>query len=292
MTERLADISARIENVAQLDAVVTAMRGIAAARAQQARALLAGIEAYTKTVSHAIGQTLAFLDQSPPRSADRERGGRALILFCAEQGFAGAFSDRVLDTAAAHIAGAHLIVVGTRGAAIAEERGFHAASVVAMASQIGGVSDVANRIADTLYARIAKGTVTHADIFYPRIDADHNLRVEHLALFPLDLYKFPRPEAAIAPLVTLQPQILIESLAAEFIYARLCEAAMHTFAAENQARMEAMSSANRNIDRTLLELKQRENQVRQEEVTAEIVELASDSAQIGLNRTADVCDAG
>jgi len=58
---------------------------------------------------------------------------------------------------------------------------------------------------------------------------------------------------------------------------RFCEAAMHAFAAENPSRMEAMSSASRNIDRTLLELKQRENQVRQEEVTAEIVELACDS---------------
>lgn len=277
MTERLADISARIDNVAQLDAVVTAMRGIAAARAQQSRVLLAGIEAYAQTVSHAIGQTLAFLDQSSPPSADGQKRGRALILFCAEQGFAGAFSDRVLDTAAAHIADAHLIVVGTRGAAIADERGLDVAWRVAMASQIGGVSDVANHIADTLYARIAKGMVTHADIFYPRVDADHNLRVEHLALFPLDLKKFPRLHAAIPALVTLQPQILIESLAAEYIYARLCEAAMHAFAAENQARMEAMSSASRNIDRTLLELRQRENQVRQEEVTAEIVELASDS---------------
>ncbi|HTW33905.1 MAG TPA: FoF1 ATP synthase subunit gamma [Rhizomicrobium sp.] len=277
MTERLADISARIDNVAQLDAVVTAMRGIAAARAQQSRALLAGIEAYAQTVSRAIGQTLAFLDEAPAQSAGGQKQSRAVILFCAEQGFAGGFSDRVLDTAAAHIAGAHGIVVGTRGAAIAAERGLDVAQTVAMASQIGGVSDVANRIADMLYASIAEGAVTHADVFYPWVDADHSLRVERLALFPLDLQKFPRPQVAIAPLVTLQPQSLIESLAAEYIYARLCEAAMHAFAAENQARMEAMSSAGRNIDRTLLELKQRENQVRQEEVTAEIVELAAGS---------------
>lgn len=35
MAERLADIVAQIQNVRQLEAVVTAMRGIAASRAQK-----------------------------------------------------------------------------------------------------------------------------------------------------------------------------------------------------------------------------------------------------------------
>jgi hypothetical protein len=42
MAERLADVVAQIQNVRQLEAVVTAMRGIAASRAQQGRSLLAG----------------------------------------------------------------------------------------------------------------------------------------------------------------------------------------------------------------------------------------------------------
>ena len=42
MTERLADIGARIGGIRQLGAVVNAMRGIAAARAQQARSQTRG----------------------------------------------------------------------------------------------------------------------------------------------------------------------------------------------------------------------------------------------------------
>jgi F-type H+-transporting ATPase subunit gamma len=280
MTERLADISARIDNVGQLDAVVTAMRGIAAARAQQSRGLLAGIEAYADTVSQAIGQALGFLDAAPSQIVGGRLRGRALILFCAEQGFAGAFSDRILDAAAPHIADAHLFVIGTRGAAIADERGLIVEGRVTMASQIGGVPAIANQIADALYARIAKGTVAQAEIYYPRIDTDHNMRIERITLFPLDLERFRRPPAALAPLVTLEPQKLLENLTAEYVYARLCEAAMYAFAAENQARMEAMSSASNNIDRTLGQLKQHANQVRQEEVTAEIVELAAGSEHL------------
>ena len=61
MAERLADIVTQIQNVRQLDAVVTAMRGIAASRAQKSRSLLAGIDAYSDVISCAIGQALSLL---------------------------------------------------------------------------------------------------------------------------------------------------------------------------------------------------------------------------------------
>ena len=274
MTERLADISARIDNVRQLDSVVTAMRGIAASRAQQSRSLLAGIEAYSDAIATAIGEALNFPAASA-QPAGEPTDGYALILFCAEQGFAGGLSDRMLEAVAPVEPDTHLIVVGTRGGAIAGERGLAVSGTIAMASQIGAVPEVANLIADTLYARIATGTITRADILYPRLDGGRDLRIERSALFPIGLEKFRRPIAAIPPLVTLEPERLIERLAAEYVYARLCEAAMHAFAAENQARMQTMSAAGANIDRRLGELIRRENQVRQEDVTAEIVELSA-----------------
>ena len=45
----------------QLEAVVTAMRGIAASRAQQSRSPLGGIEAYTDVISRTIGRALSLL---------------------------------------------------------------------------------------------------------------------------------------------------------------------------------------------------------------------------------------
>ncbi len=65
MTERLSDISARIDGIRQLGAVVNAMRGIAAARAQQARGQLAAVDSYAATIALAIGRTLP-LGPCPP----------------------------------------------------------------------------------------------------------------------------------------------------------------------------------------------------------------------------------
>ncbi len=274
MTERLAEVAARIDNVHQLDAVVTAMRGIAAARARQSRELLAGIEAYADAVSQAIGRALSLLPPGATAVANPS-GARALILFCAEHGFAGAFTDRILNAACAQIEGAHLMLIGTRGAGIARERGLTLDWTAAMASQLGGVPAIANRIADALYTRIAEGSVTRADIIYAHTDYEHGIRIANAALFPLDLKRFAAPAVALPPFVTLKPEMLLERLAAEYVYARLCEAAMQSFAAENEARMAAMSSAGTNIERSLDQLEQLRNQVRQEEVTAEIVELTA-----------------
>ena len=98
MTERLANINGRIEGIRQLGAVVNAMRGIAAARAQQARAQITAVDGYAQIIAGAIGRAASLL------RADQQDGVTpsmrpALILFCAEQGFAGAFSERVLDAA-------------------------------------------------------------------------------------------------------------------------------------------------------------------------------------------------
>ena len=45
-----------------------------------------------------------------------------VLVFCAEQGFAGAFSERVLDTVGAAPSG-NLFLIGTRGQSVAAARG-------------------------------------------------------------------------------------------------------------------------------------------------------------------------
>jgi F-type H+-transporting ATPase subunit gamma len=78
MTERLADISARITGIRQLGAVVNAMRGIAAARAQRARSQLIVVDSDAATIAVAIGSALAALASARPEGA-RKSGRPALV---------------------------------------------------------------------------------------------------------------------------------------------------------------------------------------------------------------------
>jgi F-type H+-transporting ATPase subunit gamma len=282
MAERLSDVVAKTQNIRQLKAVFTAMRGIAASRAQNGRSLLAGIEAYTDVISHAIGQALALLPTDAAAAAAPERSKRGLILFCAEQGFAGPFTERVYEAAESDVAGAVSLVVGTRGAVVAGERGIKPDWSAAMTTRVEGIPSLANRLAEVLYGYIARGAVATVDILFSRSLAG-GIRVDRHSLLPIDFARMSRPVERRAPLTTLAPELLLERLAAEYVYAQLCEAAMHAFVAENEARMIAMVAAKNNTEAKLTALLQRERQLRQEEITTEIVELAAGAAafQIG-----------
>jgi F-type H+-transporting ATPase subunit gamma len=277
MAERLSDLVAQIASVGQLEAVVTAMRGIAASRAQQARSALAGVEAYAEVVSGAIGQALSLMPADGPPPASPRRQSRGLILFCAEQGFAGAFSERVFDAVAGDLEGATVFLVGTRGAAVAEERDIRPAWTAPMATQVGAIQSFANRLADALYERVAGGTVANVDVVFSRLRSGHGIEIDRHSLLPVDLSRFARPVQNQPPLIALAPWVLLERLASEYVYAQLLEAAMHAIAAENEARMMAMAAAKDNIASKLAGLSQREHQLRQEEITTEIVELAAGS---------------
>jgi len=281
MVERLAEVSTQIQNVRQLEAVVTALRGIAASRAQRARSLLAGIDAYSSVVSRAIRQALTLLPADFRRKPAKRRDQIGLILFCAEQGFAGTFSERVLKAAAPNLTAAMTFVIGTHGLVIARERGLSPSWAAPMASHVDAVPSLANKIADALYAQVATGRPSTIEMVVPRSTSGGSVLIEQHSLLPLDLAQFAGASEALPPLTTLKPLELLERLTAEYVYARLCEAAMHAYEAENQARMMTMTAARHNIGTRLTALAQRQQQLRQEEITNEIVELAAGAEALG-----------
>ena len=276
MTERLADISTRIDGIRQLGAVVNAMRGIAAARAQQARGQLVAVDSYAATIALAIGRTLALVPSAGAGSGAVHRSTRpALVLFCAEQGFAGAFSERVLDAVRTDVPHSELFLIGSRGHALAAERGMTATWNCSMSSHSLGVPKLADRISEALFARIASGEIDRLDAIFSQWRPGHGVHIERRRLFPLDLSAFPRPASADAPLLNLASETLLTELTADYLHAELCNTALHAFAAENEARMEAMASARSQIERQLSTLQATQRIVRQEEITAEIIELAA-----------------
>lgn len=272
MTERLADVSARIEGIRQLDAVVNAMTGIAAARARQAREQLAAVDGYAATIAAAMSRV------ADPAGTEVPSGGsatprRALVVFCAEQGFAGAFSERVLDAVGGEIDGSLLFLVGTRGEAIAAARGVTPAWGAPMPSHSPGVPKLADRIVEAVYERIGASEIDRLEAAFS-VWRHGRVRIERRRLLPIDPAILP-PVGGDAPLMNLAPAALLVSLTGDYLHALICDAALHSFAAENEARMAAMAAARRQIEHELAALRATERRVRQDAITAEIIELAT-----------------
>lgn len=193
----------------------------------------------------------------------------------AEQGFAGAFSEHVFASLGDELAGSRLFLVGTRGATVLAERVMEPEWRGAMPSHSAGIPKLADQISEALYTGMAGGEILRLDVAFSQRDPGHTTRIRRLALLPLDLTRFPSPARASPPLHNLVPADLLAGLTAEYLHAQLCHAALHAFAAENEARMEAMAAARDQVTRQLSELHVEERLMRQEEITAEVIELAA-----------------
>jgi F-type H+-transporting ATPase subunit gamma len=280
VTERLSDVEARIGTVRQLDAVITAMRGVAAARSREARERLDGIRAFAQVIASAIGQALAFLplaerSSRPRRETDAET--EAVIALCAEQGFAGAFSERVLNVALRPAKRRELLLVGDRGLMVANERGLVVDWSVPMVAHVGQVAGLAGRIVEALYERLEEGRVARVTVVHAMPGPSPAVQILQKTILPFDFERFPLSPNAVTPLITLPPSVLLARLAEEYVFAELCEAVMLSFAAENEARMRAMMAARTNVTNKLDQLLARSRQIRQEEITNEIIELAGET---------------
>jgi F-type H+-transporting ATPase subunit gamma len=286
---RLPDIEARLSSMQELQQLVGALRSLASMRAQEAQHALAGARRYGTALRDATRQALllAGAHAAPPRQ--RAAGQLATIICTSEQGFVGAFNDRVLDAAGLGqgspggeqpaaggerpAAAGALFILGSRGAARARERGHAPLWSEPMATRLAGVPEVVRRLAAELYPAIALGTVTRAEVVFARYAPDGTAAAQRQRLFPLQL-----PAAADTPrlpLHNLPAAALLEQLTGQYVFALLTAAAIESLASENTARLTAMESARDNVTRKLAQLRQRAAEARQEQITTELLDLVA-----------------
>jgi F-type H+-transporting ATPase subunit gamma len=272
VTDRLSDVTARLAGIRQLGAVVNAMTGIAAARARQAREQIAAADRYAAALRLSLAQAMTLVEPGPePVAAAGVRAGTALLVFCAEQGFAGAFSERVLQTLAQDPASARMLLIGARGGPVAAALGIRPIWQAAMPSHAPGIPKLATRVTQALFGFIAQGLVDRLEVVLTDWERGAAV-IRRRRIFPVDL-----PSQALAsppPLTNLDGMALIEALSGDYLHAQVCQMALHAFAAENEARMAAMAAARSQIEREAEVYQALERRVRQEAITAEIIELS------------------
>jgi F-type H+-transporting ATPase subunit gamma len=272
MTERAAELQARIASIEELREIVGALRGLAAMRTQEATHGLASTRAYVEIVRTALGRASGLLPESaaawPERRSDLPPG---VLLFCAEHSFAGGFNNRVL-AAIDRRRSALYFVVGSRGLLACSERRIPVAWSIPMASHVGALTVTARRISEELYRRFSGGELGGVDIVFARQESSSRATIVRRTLLPIGL---PAAANAAPPLVNCPTVALVERLLEEYLFGELAHAAMESFASENAARLATMQAARHNIEEKLSELKLTDLRLRQEEITAELLDIAT-----------------
>ncbi len=177
-----------------------------------------------------------------------------------------------------------IFLIGTRGASLAAERGISLTWQSAMVPHASLIPALASRIADALYAWLSDHAGRRVDVVVPTWSAEAGIVIRRRSLLPFDFGRFAVPTSGQPPLITLPPPVLLARLAEEYVFAELCEAALTAFAAENEARVAAMLAAKGNLEHMRSDLQALQRQIRQEEITAEVVELASGASMRGEMR--------
>jgi len=272
---RVHETAIQIESLKDLSAVIAAIRVMATVQMQQGERALNAVRNYAEIVRRAFAEAAALL------SEDRETEDMpvvqwpCLVVFCSEHGFCGSFNEPLLRAAAEALQREpylRLLFVGSRGAMRAAEHGLRPSLSLTMATDITGVGPAARRVAGELYRMFVTQTITSAEMLYMR-ESDNRTSLVRSTLLPLEA---PAANSSAAPpLVNMAPRRLREELAAEYMFSMLEAAAMESFNSENAARFRTMQAAHENIDRKSAELSRLARRLRQEAVTAEILELVS-----------------
>ena len=283
---RLTKIQSHIVSMDELLDIVGAMRSLAGMRVQESQHALPGIRSYADSMATAIGSALLLMPQ-PVTEAHQRRGRCAAILCMAEHGFVGGFNERMLEAAEATLnASDMLFVLGSRGAALAYERGREMAWTRPMATRLAGALDAVNSLTNELYARIARGEIARVEVMFARYRQGAASMIEHRLLLPLDTASLAAKSARQVPLHHLAPRPLLEKLMADYVFALLTEAAVESIASENAARFAAMESAHDNVSKKLAGLQENARQARQTEITSELLDLmtGAEALQVRAHR--------
>lgn len=274
--EQLPRLQARISSLQELRDLVRALRALAASHVQEAQSPLAGIRRYVEVVEDAIAEGAALLPEIHGRAAaSKPPDASVLIVVCSEHGFAGAFNERLLErTEAERQEGQELVVIGRRGTILAAERGLEVDRSFAMATRVGGVLGVTRRVAEYLAA------VSTADVVFGSYRRGGSFEVEVSRILPLDPALLVGSERRSPPLHHLAPDVLLQRLASEYLFAEITRAVMESLASENGARLRVMETADHNIGDKLEGLRRSENVLRQGAITSELLDVVTGSEAI------------
>ena len=277
--EQAQALKARLANLRELRKLFQALRVMAAGRLHEGQEALAGIRAHITVVEAALSEALALAEGEAPLAPGV--GPPVLIAVCAEHGFVGGFNARLLDHAAAlRVHGEHLLVVGSRGATLAGERGLAPDGRQSMATHAPGVPVLARRLFPQVQGasrvRVVFGAYRRGGAF----------DVTTRGVLPPEPPP-PVSKSRVLPLSQLPPAELVALLYDEFLFAALTAALMESFASENAARLQVMEAADRTIADKLDVLKRVENDIRQETITAELLDVVTGAEAITAGRPRD-----
>ena len=279
--QTLAGLRKRLKATASLKDIVKSMKTLSAVSVGSYEKSSAALDEYAKNVELAMAAVIGSCP--PPGSAPPALGAKTVaIVLGSDQGLVGRFNKSVMEFAFDFLkhegvapAGAALVVGGRSLASKMTAAGRDIDTLFTMPGSVRVVSTVAKKIILRLNELVSGGASVH--VFYNKRTAAGS-RPEHLRLLPVDSRFFGRVESRRwpsrgSPVYAAPPAVLMDGFMRQLLFVDVYRALSTSLAAEHFARMMAMQGAENNIDEHLSRIRLEYQTRRQDEITAELVDI-------------------
>lgn len=268
-----------IEACGRLKDIVRTMKAMASVSIRQYERAVTSLQQYAETVE--MGLAVVVQRVGLPMSTGRE-GTKGVIVFGSDHGLCGRFNETMCEYVSTHLEGAPeplIVVVGSRVDAGLTVRGLKVEESFFVPGSVAGITLTVQQMLHKIDNWRSEG-VEVVDLFHHKSSARGHYHPIRQRLLPLEEGFFRRlvrrPWAGRSlPGFTLQPDVLLAGLLRQHLFISLYRACAESLAAEHGQRLTAMQLAEKNIGERLNLLTQAYRQLRQEQITSELLEVVA-----------------
>lgn len=282
MTQTLEALSRRTESMEGIRSVVHTMKSLSVINAAPFDNAARAIEAYHGTVLEGLH---AYLSQSGPVSAPRiGNAEQVVVVFGSDHGLCGNYNEVL----AAHVAGhlretkgaARILCVGAQMQAALIDEGLEVPTALLPPASADGIGRLANLLTQQLDALRQAGAQRELAVtlaFFARHEGSGQAPTIK-RLLPLDpaliseLRSKPWASRSL-PIIAMKRADLFATLIRGHLFSSLFRASAEALVTENAARLAMMQQAEQSVDDQLDELKSQMRNVRQSEITTELLDV-------------------
>ena len=290
------EIERRIKTTTDLQGIVKTMKMLSSVSVGQYEKALNSLNQYGTTLRQAFHGlfTQSFFTYMPPNIKTTAPKILAIVIG-SDNGLVGRFNKDILEyvkSTCIELGGnpnqIRLISVGKRVALQASSINLHISHTYPISNSIKEIASLAGLILTQIDKEVSEHHFDLVEIFYNK-QQNLSFTPQMRQLMPLsyhnlqNLKKTPW-EGKTIPLITANKEELFSALLHEYFTIQLTHALTASLAAEHFTRMNHMQQAEKNIEEKLLQLNLEYQQVRQNQITEELIDIVSGASAINQKK--------
>jgi len=283
MARSLRDLRRKIKAVQHIRQITRAMKMVATAKLKRIQRTVENSRRYQEELRRLLADVAkASIEADHPYLQAREVERVGVMIVGGDRGLCGAFNRQIDEQAVEFIAGqaapVEVITVGNRMRRYADRHGFDVVSSHP-AVERADAPDI-DQIIGEVRSWYESGHVDLVQVVYARFESLVRHPVVNEQLLPLSPQAFAEAtdDAAIVPVEYIfEPPAarLLAELLPRALEVEIAQILLTTQASGQAARMTAMSAATDNADEMITDLTRSINRARQEEITAELLDVVT-----------------